>query len=282
MESIKFNNGIEMPVLGYGTLHISKKDTKKCVLEALQCGYRLIDTAASYFNEEEIGSAIIESLIPREEIFITSKVWVQDAGYKNTLKAFQRSLDKLQVEYLDLYLIHQPYGDYYGSWKALEKLYLEGKVKAIGVSNFSKERFVDLYLNSRIHPMINQIEIHPFYQQDTTIDLMKNYNCIVQAWGPLNEGQRDIFENEMLKEISKKHQKTISQIILRWHFQKGISTIPKTIHLKRMKENLHIFDFILDEEDLSKIQQLDIGHSEIIDHQCYTTAKWLNKYKIHD
>lgn len=282
MEYIQFNNRVKIPMMGYGTLHIPPADTKGCVLNALQCGYRLIDTAASYFNEEEIGEAIIASHISREEIFITSKVWVQDTGYENTLKAFQTSLDKLKVDYLDLYLIHQPYGDYYGSWKALEKLYLDGKVKAIGVCNFSQERFVDLYLNSTIHPMINQIEIHPFYQQENTIELMKSYDCLNQAWGPLSEGQRDIFENQVLKEISKKHNKTISQIILRWHLQKGIITIPKTIHLERMIENLDIFDFTLDETDIYKIKQLDIGHSEIIDHQCYTTAKWLNKYKIHD
>lgn len=282
MEYIQFNNGVKIPMIGYGTLHIPPADTKKCVLKALQCGYRLIDTAASYYNEKEIGEAIIASHIPREEILITSKVWVQDAGYENTLKAFETSLDKLKVDYIDLYLIHQPYGDYYGSWKALEKLYLDGKVKAIGVCNFSQERFVDLYLNSTIHPMINQIEIHPFYQQESTIELMRNYHCLNQAWGPLSEGQRDIFENQVLKEISEKHNKTISQIILRWHFQKGIVTIPKTIHHDRMIENLDVFDFTLDEVDIYKIKQLNIGHSEIIDHQCYTTAKWLNKYKIHD
>lgn len=282
MEYIQFNNGLSLPVLGYGTLHIPPKDTKRCILEALQCGYRLIDTAASYFNEKEIGEALRESGIPRNEIFIASKVWVQDAGYENTLKAFQTSLDKLQVDYLDLYLIHQPYSDYYGSWRALEELYQAGKIKAIGICNFSKERFVDLYLNSKISPMINQIEIHPFYQQEETIALMKNYNCQLQAWGPLNEGQREIFDNLVLKTISQKHQKSISQIILRWHLQKGIMMIPKTVHQERMKENINIFDFMLDDEDLNEIRKLDIGYSEIIDHQCHTTAKWLNKYKIHD
>ncbi|MEG0275792.1 MAG: aldo/keto reductase [Coprobacillus sp.] len=282
MEYIKFNNGVEIPMIGYGTLHIPPENTKTCVLEALQCGYRLIDTAASYFNEAEIGDAIAESHISREDIFMTSKVWIQDAGYEKTLEAFERSLSKLKVDYLDMYLIHQPYGDYYGSWRALEKLYIEGKVKVIGVCNFSKERYMDLYLNSAIHPMINQIEIHPFYQQDTTIELMRNCDCLSQAWGPLNEGQRNIFDNEVLKKISIKHKKTISQIILRWHLQKKVITIPKTIHKERMIENLNIFDFTLDDIDIHEIKQLDIGHSEIIDHQCYTTAKWLNKYKIHD
>lgn len=271
-----------MPLVGYGTLHIAPKDTKECILQALSYGYRLIDTAASYFNEKEIGEALKESKIPRDELFITSKVWVQDAGYENTLKAFQTSLKKLQVDYLDLYLIHQPYNDYYGSWRALEELYERGKIKAIGVCNFSKERFIDLYLNAKIPPMINQIEIHPFYQQNDSIELMHKYGCIVQAWGPLNEGQRDIFKHPTLLDIASKYHKTVAQVILRWHLQKGILSIPKTIHQDRMKENIDIFDFELDEEDLNKIKTLDIGHSEIIDHQCFTTAKWLNKYKIHD
>ncbi len=282
MEYTKFSNGVMIPMLGYGTLCISPQETFKCILNALACGYRLIDTAASYFNEKEIGDAIVKSKIPRDEIFITSKVWIQDAGYENTLKAFYTSLNNLQTDYLDLYLIHQPYSDYYGSWRALEELYKQGKIKAIGVCNFSQERFVDLSLNSTIKPMINQIEIHPFHQQADTISLMNNYDCLAQAWGPLNEGQRDIFENPILKEIADKYQKTISQVILRWHLQKGVITIPKTTHLERMKENIEIFGFTLDEDDQNKIKQLDIGHSEIIDHQCYTTAKWLNKYKIHD
>lgn len=282
MEYIQFSNGVEIPMIGFGTLHIAPCDAKQCVLEALLCGYRLIDTAASYFNEEQIGEAIIESGIPREEIMITSKVWVQDTGYEKTLQAFQTSLDKLKVDYIDIYLIHQPYGDYYGSWRALEKLYLAGKIKVIGVCNFSPERYVDLYLNSAIHPMINQIEIHPFYQQDSTLSVLKYYDCLMQAWGPFNEGQRDIFENPVLEMIAKKHQKTISQVILRWHLQRRVVTIPKTVHQKRMKENLDVFDFELDEDDLDEIKQLDIGHSEIIDHQCYKTAKWLNKYKIHE
>lgn len=281
MKYIKINDEINLPMLGFGTLHIPPEKTKKCVLEALQCGYRLIDTAASYFNEKEIGEAIAESNIPREEIFITSKVWVQDAGYENTLKAFQKSLDNLKVDYLDLYLIHQPYSHYYDSWKALEELYEQGKIKIIGVCNFSSERFVDLYMNVKVKPMINQIEIHPFYRQEETVEVLRQYDCFVQAWGPLNEGQRDIFKNEILKNIARKHDKTISQIILRWHLQRGIITIPKTIHLDRMKENMDIFDFELDENDFKEIKKLDLGYSEIIDHQCYKTAKWINKYKIH-
>ncbi|MDD3027852.1 MAG: aldo/keto reductase [Erysipelotrichaceae bacterium] len=282
MEYTKLNNGVEMPMLGYGTLHIAPDRTKNCILKALGCGYRLIDTAASYLNEKEIGMAVVESNIPRKEIFLTSKVWVQDAGYENTLKAFQTSIANLQVDYLDLYLIHQPYGDYYGSWRALETLYQQGKVRAIGVCNFSRERFMDLWLNATVKPMVNQIEIHPFYHQDHTTALLRKCDCAVQAWGPFNEGQSDIFTNGILTEIAKKHERSVAQIILRWHYQRGLITIPKTFSESRMKENLAIFDFNLDEEDFTMIKQLDIGHSEIIDHQCYTTAKWLNKHKIHD
>ena len=282
MEYITLANGYKLPLLGYGTLHIPPKQTKECVLNALKEGYRLIDTAASYFNEKEIGEAIKESKIKREEIYLTTKVWVQDAGYEKTLMAFNKSLDNLGIDYIDLYLVHQPYGDYYGSWKALEELYLQGKVKAIGVCNFSPERLMDLYLNSQIHPMINQIEYHPFYQPQQQLCVMKQCYCKLEAWGPLNEGQRDIFNHPVLLEIAKKHQKTVSQIILRWHLDNQIIAIPKTIHLERMKENMNIFDFKLDQEDQEKIKQLDLGYSEIIDHQNYMTAKWLNKYKIHD
>lgn len=282
MKYIELNNGVKMPMLGFGTLWISPKDTKLCVLNALNNGYRLIDTAASYFNEKEIGQAIQESGIPRQEIFITTKVWVQDSGYENTLKAFDTSLKNLMTDYIDLYLIHQPYGDYYGSWKAMQELYLQGKIKAIGVCNFSAERFVDLSLNSIISPMINQIEIHPFFQQEELIQVMKKYNCQVQAWGPLNEGQCSIFENEILHSIAKKYHKTIAQVILRWHYQRNIITIPKTVHLERLDENYKIWDFELSDEDMALIASMDLGYSEIINHQSYATAKWLNKYKIHD
>lgn len=242
----------------------------------------MIDTAAAYFNEKEIGRAIKKSKISREEIFVVTKVWIQDAGYENTMKAFYTSLKNLDLDYIDLYLIHQPYGDYYGSWKAMEELYRKGKIRAIGVCNFSMERFVDLYMNCTIKPMVNQIEFHPFFQQNQVQNLLKDYNCQIQAWGPLNEGQRNIFKHEILEEIAKKHDKTVAQIVLRWHIQKHIMTIPKTIHKDRMIENMNIWDFQLDSEDFKKIDQLNLGYSEIIDHQCYATAKNLNKYKIHE
>ena len=282
MEYIKLNNGVDIPILGYGTFQIPSSIAEECVLNALSVGYRMIDTAAAYFNEKEIGRAIKKSKISREEIFVVTKVWIQDAGYKNTMKAFYTSLKNLDLDYIDLYLIHQPYGDYYGSWKAMEELYRKGKIRAIGVCNFSMERFVDLYMNCTIKPMVNQIEFHPFFHQNQVQNLLKDYNCQIQAWGPLNEGQRNIFKHEILEEIAKKHDKTVAQIVLRWHIQKHIMTIPKTIHKDRMIENMNIWDFKLDSEDFKKIDQLNLGYSEIIDHQCYATAKNLNKYKIHE
>ena len=282
MEYIKLNNGVDIPILGYGTFQIPSSIAEECVLNALNVGYRLIDTAAAYFNEKEIGRAIKKSKISREEIFVVTKVWIQDAGYENTMKAFYTSLKNLDLDYIDLYLIHQPYGDYYGSWKAMEELYRKGKIRAIGVCNFSMERFVDLYMNCTIKPMVNQIEFHPFFQQNQVQNLLKDYNCQIQAWGPLNEGQRNIFKHEILEEIAKKHDKTVAQIVLRWHIQKHIMTIPKTIHKDRMIENMNIWDFQLDSEDFKKIDQLNLGYSKIIDHQCYATAKNLNKYKIHE
>ena len=282
MEYIKLNNGVDIPILGYGTFQIPSSIAEECVLNALNVGYRMIDTAAAYFNEKEIGRAIKKSKISREEIFVVTKVWIQDAGYENTMKAFYTSLKNLDLDYIDLYLIHQPYGDYYGSWKAMEELYRKGKIRAIGVCNFSMERFVDLYMNCTIKPMVNQIEFHPFFQQNQVQNLLKDYNCQIQAWGPLNEGQRNIFNHEILEEIAKKHDKTVAQIVLRWHIQKHIMTIPKTIHKDRMIENMNIWDFKLDSEDFKKIDQLNLGYSEIIDHQCYATAKNLNKYKIHE
>ncbi len=282
MEYRILSNGVKMPSLGYGTLQASNEEVESCVLDAIDCGYRLIDTASSYFNEKGIGKALRKSHVPRNELFITTKVWVQDSGYDHTLNAFNTSLKKLGLDYIDLYLIHQPYGDYYGSYKAMEELYKEGKVRAIGVCNFSAERFIDLYMNVDIKPMVNQMELHPFFQQDSLVDVMEYYNCQIEAWGPLNEGQKDIFDNEILKDIAHKHHKSVSQIILRWHIQNGYIAIPKSNHHHRIKENMDIWDFVLDEDDITQIKQLDIGYSEIIDYQCYTSAKWFNKLKIHE
>lgn len=282
MKYKKLNNGVNIPMLGFGTFQIPASQTKTCVLDALQAGYRLIDTASAYFNEKEIGEALKESGIPRKDFFITTKVWIQDSGYEKTLKAFQTSLNQLGLDYIDLYLIHQPYGDYYGSYKAMEELYMKDKVRAIGVCNFSPERFVDLYMNCTIKPIINQIEYHPFFQQKDAHHLFQQYHCQTQAWGPLNEGQRQIFSHPILKGIAKKHHKTIAQIVLRWQIEQDIIAIPKTVHQERMIENMNIWDFQLDQDDFQQIAKLNLGHSEIIDYQCYTTAKNLNKFKIHE
>lgn len=281
MDYVELYNGVHLPLIGYGTLQIAPGQVKHCVLKALDAGYRMIDTAAAYFNEKGIGEAIKESEIDRSKIFIITKVWIQDAGYIETKKAFKESLKNLDVDYIDLYLIHQPFGDYYGAWRAMEELYQQGKVKAIGVCNFTADRFVDLCMNCQIKPMINQIEFHPFFQQDQMFCILQKYNCQLQAWGPLAEGQKGIFENEILKSIADKHHKTIAQIVLRWHIQNQRIVIPKTVHEERIIENINIWDFELDEEDLEMISKMNIGYSEIIDHQSYKTAKWLNQYKIH-
>ena len=282
MEYIRLSNQFEIPILGYGTLQINSKIAESCVINALKQGYRLIDTAASYFNEKEIGNALIKSKIDRKKVIICTKVWIQDSGYKNTLNAFRKSLERLQTDYIDIYLIHQPYGDYYGSWRAMEELYKQGKVRAIGVCNFSAERFVDLCENCTISPMINQVEFHPFFQQSQLLNVLKKYDCCLQAWGPLAEGQKDIFENPILKSIANKHDKSVAQIVLRWHVQNNIVAIPKTVDNHRMEENINVWDFKLDKEDMKRIGEMDIGHSEIIDFKSYKTAKWLNKFKIHD
>lgn len=282
MQYIALNNGIQMPLQGYGVFQImDERQCESCVSHALEAGYRMIDTAAAYGNEAAVGTAIHQSGILRGELFVTTKLWVQDAGYENTLKAFDTSLKKLGLDYLDMYFIHHPFGDYYGAWRAMEWLYQEGAVRAIGVCNFTPERIVDLCMNHEIRPAINQIEIHPFYQQKEALKIMKDYDITPQAWGPLSEGQKDIFNHRVLKMVARKYSKTTAQIILRWHLQRGIITIPKTVHPERMYENLSIWDFALTDTDMKIIQTMDIGHSEIIDHRCSCTARQLNSIKIH-
>lgn len=282
MQHRTLSNGVELPMVGYGTFQI--KDAAQCgqcVSEALEAGYRLFDTAASYENEEAIGRALRGSGLPREEWFITTKLWVQDAGYDNTLRAFDRSLKRLGLDYIDLYLIHQPFGDYYSAWRAMERLYQEGAIRAIGVSNFPPERLVDLCMNQEIRPMVNQVEIHPFFQQNTALRVMEDYGVIPQAWGPFSEGQCDIFRHKTLTKMAEKHGKTTAQVILRWHLQRNIPVIPKTVHQERMTENLDVFDFELTAKEMESIAGMDIGHSEIIDHHCFCTARQLNSVKIH-
>lgn len=282
MDEIVLSNGVHMPQLGYGVFQI--QDTaqcEQCVSDALEIGYRLIDTAAAYFNEEAVGAAVRTCGIPRKELFITTKLWIQDAGYDNTLRAFDTSLKKLGLDYLDLYLIHQPFGDYYGSWQAMKRLYEEGRVRAIGVSNFEPDRLADLCLNHEISPMVDQVEIHPFHQQERALRAMKNFHVQPQAWGPLSEGQRNVFRNKVLTKIGAKYDKTAAQVILRWHIQRGVAVIPKSIHRERMEENFNVWDFVLTGQDMEAIAKLDIGRSEIVDIRSVSTAKWLNGWKIH-
>ncbi len=282
MNEIILSNGIPMPQMGYGVFQIQDAaQCEQCVGDALEIGYRLIDTAAAYLNEEAVGAAIVKSGIPRKELFVTTKLWIQDSGYDNTLRAFDASLKSLGLDYLDLYLIHQPFGDYYGSWQAMERLYREKRVRAIGVSNFEPDRLADLCLNHEIAPMVNQIEIHPFHQQTPAIRAMKDFGIHPQAWGPLFEGQRDIFRNKLLMKISGKYGKTAAQVILRWHVQRGVAVIPKSVHRERMTENFNIWDFALTDRDMAEIAKLDTGHSEIVDIRSISTAKWLNGWKIH-
>lgn len=283
MEYITLSNGLKMPMEGFGVFQVEDGEIcEKSVLDAIEAGYRLIDTAAAYFNEESVGRAIKKSGVPREELFITTKLWIQDAGYENAKKAFQTSLDKLGLDYLDLYLIHQPFNDYYGSWRAMEELYEEGKVKAIGVCNFYPDRLTDLYVNARIKPMVNQVELHPFFAQDAAISNMKELNIVPEAWGPLAEGKHGIFTNEKLSNIASKYGKTVAQVVLRWNVQRGVVIIPKSVHKERIVENLSIWDFSLSDEEMKMIAALDLGHSEIIDHSSPENAKWLNSWKIHD
>ena len=282
MQYRTLSNGVELPMIGYGTFQIKDAaQCERCVSQALEAGYRLFDTAASYQNEAAIGRALRSSGLSRKEWFVTTKLWVQDAGYDSTLRAFDSSLKELGLDYIDLYLIHQPFGDYYGAWRAMERLYQEGAALAIGVSNFTPERLVDLCMNQEIKPMVNQIEIHPFFQQDTALRVMEDYGVVPQAWSPFSEAQKDIFNHKTLAKIAGRHGKTTAQVILRWHLQRNIPTIPKTVHKERMIENLDVFDFELTAKEMASIAGMDIGHSEIIDPRCFCTARQLNSVKIH-
>ena len=270
-----------MPILGFGVFQIP--DAEQCersVYDALQTGYRLIDTAAVYLNEEAVGRAIQRSGVPREEIFITSKVWVQDTGYDNTKKAFERSLKRLQVGYLDLYLIHQPYGDVYGSWRAMEELYHSGSIKAIGVSNFHPDRIADLIVHNKVVPAVNQIETHPFNQQIETQQFLQEHNIQIESWGPFAEGKNDLFRNELLSSIGRKYNKTIAQVVLRWLAQRGVVAIPKSIRKERIEENFNIFDFELSQEDMEAIATLDQRSSLFFDHRDPAMVKWIGKTKV--
>ncbi|PMQ02368.1 MAG: 2,5-diketo-D-gluconic acid reductase [Dictyoglomus sp. NZ13-RE01] len=280
MQKVVLNNGVEMPILGYGVFQITDlAQCEQCVYDAIMVGYRLIDTAAAYMNEEAVGKAIKraieEGIVKREELFITTKLWIQDAGYESTKKAFEKSLRNLQLDYIDLYLIHQPFGDVHCTWRAMEELYHEGLIRAIGVSNFQPDRLMDLIVHHEVVPAVNQIEIHPFYQQTESIEFMKKYNVQPEAWAPFAEGRNNIFQNEVLTSIAKKYNKTVAQVILCWLIQRGIVAIPKTVHRERMIENISIFDFELSQEDMEKIAKLDKKESAFFSHRDPEIVKWI-------
>ena len=282
MQYRSLSNGVKLPMIGYGTFQIKDAaQCEQCVSEALEAGYRLFDTAASYENEAAIGRALRGSRVPRDEWFVTTKLWVQDASYEGAKKAIETSLQKLGLDYIDLYLLHQPMGDYIGAYRAMEEAYKEGKLKAIGVCNFYPNRLADLCETVEVKPAVNQVELHPFFQQENALALMKQHGVHPEAWGPFSEAQKDIFNHKTLAKIASRHGKTTAQVILRWHLQRDLPTIPKTVHQERMIENLDVFDFELSEKELESIAGMDIGHSEIIDHHSFCTARQLNSVKIH-
>lgn len=277
MEQITLYNGVKMPIVGYGVYQVSKEECERCVMDALAVGYRSIDTAQSYFNEEEVGNAIKKSGVPREDIFLTTKVWVEHYGYEEAKKSVFESMRKLRTDYLDLVLLHQPFSDYYGAYRALEDLYNEGKLRAIGVSNFYPDRLVDMALFNRVKPMVNQVETHPFHQQTEAKKWMERYGVQIEAWAPFGEGRGGLFENPVLAEIAEKHKKTTAQVMLRWHIQRGVVVIPKSTHKERMEENLNIFDFALDQTDMNRISELDQKQSSFFSHYDPAMVEWFAK-----
>ena len=287
MDFVTLNNGVKMPQVGFGVFQVPDGAvTEQAVCDAIDTGYRLIDTAAAYQNEEAVGRAIAKKIadgvVTREELFITTKVWVQDAGYEPTKKAFADSLKKLGLAYLDLYLIHQPMGDYYGSWRAMEDLYKAGKIRAIGVSNFYPHVLADLCIHAKITPAVNQVELHPFFQQANALKTMAEFGVVPEAWGPFAEGKHGIFTNPLLLDIADKYGTSAAQVILRWNIQRGVVVIPKSTHKERMAQNIDVWDFTLSDEDMVQIAQLDIGHSEIVNHYDPEFVKMIGNWKIHD
>ena len=277
MEYKVFSNCVKMAQLGDGVYQVTKEECERCVLDALKAGYRLIDTAQSYFNEEEVGSAIKKSGIPREEIFLTTKVWIENYGYDECKASIEESMRKLQTDYLDLLLLHQPFADYYGAWRALEEYYEAGKIRAIGISNFYPDRMIDIATFARIKPMINQVEIHPYHQQEESKKWHDKYGIQLEAWAPFGEGRGDMFTDPMLSEIGAKYGKTVAQVILRWHLQRGIVIIPKSVHYERMVENFNVFDFELSADDMEKIATLDKEQSAFFSHYDPNMVEWFGK-----
>ncbi|WP_152654563.1 aldo/keto reductase [Oceanobacillus sp. CFH 90083] len=281
MQYVKLNNGVEMPILGFGVFQIpDEEECEQVVYDAIDTGYRLIDTAASYLNEAAVGKGIKRSSVPREELFITTKLWVQDTGYEATKKAFENSLKRLQLDYLDLYLIHQPYGDVHGSWRAMEELYREGKVRAIGVSNFQEDRLMDIIVQNEVTPAVNQVETHPFYQQIENAAFMKENNVQIEAWGPFAEGKNNMFQNETLVSIGEKYNKSVAQVVLRWLTQREVIAIPKSVRKERMAENFNIFDFELNGEDMDRVATLNQKESLFFSHRDPEMVKSLSTRKL--
>lgn len=282
MKEVRLNNGVMMPALGFGVYQIPQSETEHVVSDALEVGYRMIDTAASYFNEEQVGNAIRQSGIPRDQIFVTSKLWVQDYEYEDALKAFDLSMKKLGLDYLDLYLLHKPYGNYYAAWRACEKLYKEGRIRAIGVTSFSSERLQDLFLHNEVKPAVNQLETNPFFQQQEAHRFLQQEGIQHEAWAPFAEGQNGLFMHPTLSAIAKKHGKSVGQVVLRWLNQRNVVVIPKSVHKSRMEENFDIFDFTLTDEEMKAIAGLDTGRSPIYDDQDLAIVRGIGTYKIHD
>ena len=281
MKHVVLNNGLKMPLVGFGVYQINDaEECERSVYDALCTGYRSIDTAASYRNEEAVGKAIRRSGVPREELFVTTKLWVQDAGYESARKAFERSLQRLQLDSLDLYLIHQPYGDVYGAWRAMEELHREGRIRAIGVSNFHPDRVMDLIVHNEVVPAVNQIETHPFCQQIETQQFLQENKVQIESWGPFAEGKHDIFQNELLRSIGSKHRKSVAQVILRWLIQRNVVVIPKSVRKERIEENFDVFDFELGPEDMDAIVALDTKTSSFFDHRDPKMVKRLGEVRI--
>lgn len=282
MKDVRLNNGVMMPAIGFGVFQVSEKETERVVSDALEVGYRMIDTAASYFNEQQVGNAIRQSGLKREDLFITTKLWVQDHEYDDTLRAFDTSMKKLGLDYLDLYLIHKPYGNYYAAWRAMERLYKEGRIRAIGVTSFSNERLQDLFLHNEVKPAVNQLETHPFFQQQVANTFLQQEGIQHEAWSPFAEGQNDIFNHPVLKAIADKYGKTVGNVILRWLNQRNIVIIPKSVRKERMIENFNILDFTLSNEEMAAIATLDTGKSPIYDDMDLPTVKGIGLHKIHE
>jgi 2,5-diketo-D-gluconate reductase A len=279
---VTLNNGVQMPILGFGVYQIPAEHTEQAVTDALAAGYRLLDTAAAYRNEEEVGRAIAKSGIPRDELFVTTKLWIQDTGEQATKEAFDASLHRLGLDYLDLYLIHQPIGDVYGSWRAMQSLLANGGVRAIGVSNFHPDRLIDLIDHNDITPAVNQIETHPFFQRTDYQALMRDNGVQIESWGPFAEGRNNLFTNPVLTEIGNAHGKSVAQVVLRWLIQRGVVVIPKSVRADRMKENIEVFDFVLTGEQMDQIAAMDTGSSLFLDHRDPAVVRQLGSFRVHD